>query len=44
MTDPLEFKAVWPKRFKLLYDDAPIIGDPDLLDFDETVLRSARGA
>ena len=34
-----------PRRSRLLYDDAPIIGDPDLLDFDELASdRSARGA
>ena len=41
MTDPLEFKAAWPRRFELLYGDAPIIGDPDLLDFET---EEARGA
>jgi type III restriction enzyme len=43
MTNPLEFKARLAESIQLLYDDAPIIGDPDLLDFDTTA-RSARGA
>ena len=42
MTDPLQFKTRLAEAIQLLYDDAPIIGDPDLLDFDD--LRSARGA
>jgi type III restriction enzyme len=41
MTNPLEFKTRLAEAIQLLYDDAPIIGDPDLLDFNE---RSARGA
>jgi type III restriction enzyme len=43
MTNPLEFKSRLAEAIRLLYDDAPIIGDPDLLDFDDDV-RSARGA
>ncbi len=35
MTDPLEFKARLAEAIEPLYDDAPIIGDPDLLDFDD---------
>ncbi len=42
MANPLEFKARLAEAIGLLYDDAPIIGDPDLLDFDDR--RSARGA
>ncbi|AFJ34985.1 BPTD_3080 family restriction endonuclease [Mycobacterium sp. MOTT36Y] len=42
MTHPLEFKQRLVEAFALLYDDAPIIGDPDLLDFDDR--RNARGA
>lgn len=42
MTNPLEFKTRLAEAIQLLYGDAPIIGDPDLLDFDDT--RSARGA
>ena len=42
MTNPHEFKVRLQEAIKLLYDDAPIIGDPDLLDFDENP-RSARG-
>lgn len=43
MTNPLDFKAQLADAVQLLYDDAPIIGDPDLLDFNEDA-RSARGA
>jgi type III restriction enzyme len=42
MTDPDQFKTRLAEAIQLLYDDAPIIGDPDLLDFDDR--RSARGA
>ncbi len=42
MTNPLEFKARLAEAMRLMYDDAPIIGDPDLLDFDDR--RSVRGA
>ena len=34
MTDPLEFKARLADAIQALYGDAPIIGDPDLLDFE----------
>lgn len=45
MTDPNSFKARIAEAIQALYDDAPIIGDPDLLDFNETGSdRSARGA
>ncbi|MEU5786793.1 BPTD_3080 family restriction endonuclease [Micromonospora purpureochromogenes] len=44
MTNPLEFKTRLAEAIQLLYDDAPIIGDPDLLDFQTESLRSARGA
>jgi type III restriction enzyme len=45
MTDPNDFKALVSEAIQALYDDAPIIGDPDLLDFSETGSdRSARGA
>jgi type III restriction enzyme len=40
MTDPHDFKARLQDAIQLLYGDAPIIGDADLLDFQET----ARGA
>ncbi len=43
MTNPLEFKTRLAEAIQLLYGDAPIIGDPDLLDFDDDV-RSSRGA
>jgi type III restriction enzyme len=42
MTNPLEFKTRLAEAIQLLYDDTPIIGDPDLLDFDDQ--RTARGA
>lgn len=42
MTNPLEFKTRLAEAIQLLYGDAPIIGDPDLLDLDDT--RSTRGA
>lgn len=42
MTNPLEFKTRLAEAIGLLYDDAPIVGDPDRLDFDDR--RSARGA
>ena len=42
MTNPLGFKHRLAEAIQLLYGDAPIIGDPDLLDFDDH--RSARGA
>lgn len=45
MTDPNSFKVRISEAIQALYDDAPIIGDPDLLDFNETGSdRSARGA
>ncbi|GAA2375020.1 BPTD_3080 family restriction endonuclease [Dactylosporangium salmoneum] len=44
MTYPLEFKIRLGESIQLLHDDAPIIGDPDLLDFQTQNLRSARGA
>ena len=45
MTDPNSFKVRIAEAIQALYDDAPIIGDPDLLDFNETGSdRSARGA
>ncbi|WP_426246549.1 BPTD_3080 family restriction endonuclease [Nocardioides sp. LHG3406-4] len=45
MTDPNSFKVRIADAIQALYDDAPIIGDPDLLDFNETHAdRSARGA
>lgn len=44
MTSPLEFKTRLAEAIQLLYGDQPIIGDPDLLDFDTQNLRSARGA
>jgi type III restriction enzyme len=43
MTKPLEFKSRLADAIQLLYNDAPIIGDPDLLDFEDHT-RSARGA
>jgi type III restriction enzyme len=42
LTNPVEFKTGLADAILLLYGDAPIIGDPDLLDFDD--YRSARGA
>lgn len=45
MTDPNSFKVRIAEAILALYDDQPIIGDPDLLDFNETGSdRSARGA
>ena len=41
MTDPLQFKRLLAEAIQALYGDHPIIGDPDLLDYDH---RSARGA
>ena len=41
MTDPLQFKPMLADAIQALYGDFPIIGDPDLLDYDH---RSARGA
>jgi type III restriction enzyme len=42
MTNPLHFKSQLDEALRSLYDDAPIVGDPELLDFDDQ--RSARGA
>ena len=42
MTDPLQFKPMLADAIQALYGDHPIIGDPDLLDYDD--FRSARGA
>lgn len=44
MTDPLTFKVRLADAIQLLYQDAPIIGDPDLLDYSADEVRSARGA
>ena len=45
MTDPINFKASITEAIQALYEDAPIIGDPELLDFNATDSdRSARGA
>jgi type III restriction enzyme len=45
MTDPDNFKARLDEAIRLLYEDGPVIGDPDLLDFTVTTdVRSARGA
>lgn len=45
MTNPYSFKVLIAEAIQMLYDDMPIIGDPDLLDFYETGSdRSARGA
>lgn len=44
MTDPLTFRTHLAEAFALLYDDAAIVGDPDLLDFHETDRRLTRGA
>ena len=49
MNDPDQFKTRLADAIQSLYGDKPIIGDPDLLDFDETnadtnTARSARGA
>jgi type III restriction enzyme len=43
MTDPLEFKPRLSDAIGLLYENAPIVGDPDLLDFFGNQ-RGARGA
>lgn len=43
--DPNSFKVRIAEAIQTLYDDEPIIGDPELLDFNETGIdRSARGA
>jgi type III restriction enzyme len=44
MKNPLEFKVRLAEAIELLYGDDTIIGDPDLLDFHATEVRSARGA
>ncbi|RSN07286.1 restriction endonuclease [Streptomyces sp. WAC 05977] len=44
MRDPLTFKVHLAEAIQALYGDLPIIGDPDLLDFNERDVRSARGA
>jgi type III restriction enzyme len=44
MTDPLQFKPRLTDAIRALYGDLPIIGDPDLLDFADQEVRSARGA
>jgi len=45
MTDPNHFKPRLVEAIQALYGDAPIIGDPDLLDYRETRGdRSSRGA
>jgi type III restriction enzyme len=44
MTNPLSFKVRLADSIQSLYGDGPIIGDPDLLDFDDRDVRSARGA
>ena len=45
MTDPNSFKVRIAEAIQALYEDEPIIGDPDLLDFNETGSdRSAGGA
>jgi type III restriction enzyme len=41
MRDPVTFKVNLADAIQNLYGDTPIIGDPELLDFD---MRSARGA
>ena len=45
LKDPNTFKAGLDQAIRLLYQDGPIIGDPDLLDLRTTIddLRSARG-
>ncbi|MPZ67513.1 MAG: restriction endonuclease [Pseudonocardiaceae bacterium] len=42
MTDPLTFKVRLGEAIQLLHDDAPIIGDPDVLDFDDEDVRNSR--
>ncbi|MCA2245658.1 restriction endonuclease, partial [Mycobacterium sp. WUMAC-067] len=45
MKDPASFKVLIAESIQTLYEDAPIIGDPDLLDFYQTGTdRRARGA
>jgi type III restriction enzyme len=44
MTNPLEFKTRLLEAVRQLYDNACIIGDPDLLDVVDDNVRSARGA
>ncbi|MEC3978200.1 restriction endonuclease [Amycolatopsis sp. H20-H5] len=44
MHDPLTFKVHLTEAIQALYGDAPIIGHPDLLDFNERDVRHARGA
>lgn len=44
MTDPLQLKVNLAYAIEAIYGDQPIIGDPDLLDFSEKEVGSARGA
>jgi type III restriction enzyme len=44
MTDPNQFQVRLADAIQSLYGDLPIIGDPDLLDFTDSIARSARGA
>jgi type III restriction enzyme len=44
MTEPSQFKPRLQDAIQALYDDAPIVGDPDLLDYQETDRRRAHGA
>jgi type III restriction enzyme len=43
MTNPIEFKIRLAEAIQALYGDLPIIGDPDLLDFNDSRLGSTRG-
>ena len=43
MTNPIEFKARLADSISHMYGDAPIIGDPELLDFNDD-WRNTRGA
>ncbi|MFI5778843.1 BPTD_3080 family restriction endonuclease [Nocardia sp. NPDC051570] len=44
MRDPLTFKVHLAESIQALYGDEPIIGDPELLDFNIGDVRKARGA
>lgn len=44
MRDPLTFKVHLAEAIQALHGDAPIIGDPDLLDFSSRGVRSVGGA
>jgi hypothetical protein len=44
MTDPDQFQTRLADAIQSLYGDRTIIGDPDLLDFADSIVRSSCGA